>query len=266
MNFFGFFKEQIDNYEDNNLIQCYDSLFAKYYDALSEDRLSSIEERIYLKYCEQASKNGKNVLELASGTGRVTINMAKYNCNFTCIEKSTDMNNLFKEKIKYSEELRHRIKILEEDVFCLEITDKKFDLIILPATTISILAVDNKKLIDLFHMIYRLLNSNGVFIFDYGINIYTNSLEAIKKQQIFIDSKHYTSYSQTFYKEESCESILNIMLQDESGNNYLSSTSRKVLSISDVYEIIDNTEFNIKEEVDDYYSSDSAVRFVVLGK
>ena len=52
------------------------------------------------------------------------------------------------------------------DIFNIDLIDKKYDFVYLPATTICILLEDRKKVIKLFDDISDILKPNGRFCFD----------------------------------------------------------------------------------------------------
>jgi len=52
---------------------------------------------------------GKNILELASGTGRVTIPLARNGCSVTAIDFSDPMLELLNQKLEREPELKEKI-------------------------------------------------------------------------------------------------------------------------------------------------------------
>lgn len=256
-------KKVIENNGNFKNVDFYNGLFAKYYENLSKDRLSDYEKKIFIDNCRLASKKTKKVLELACGSGRVTMNLLKTDCLFTCIEQSKDMINIFKSKLNRLDNYEDNVDIIEKDVFEIYDIKEKFDLILLPATTISLLSLDNKKILKLFDDIYSLLNKEGRFIFDYGINIYNNS-GYVKK--IVIDGESYSVDSSVDINRKNKESILTIKLTNEKNEVFQTITKRKILSIMDIYNLIEKSKFNIVEELDEDYGKNLVVRFVILEK
>jgi len=104
-------------------------------------------------------KKDKEVLELTSGTGRVTIPLAKAGIKVTAIDISKELLDQLKEKSK-KEKLK--IDIIEADIRTFSL-NRKFQLIIIPFQSIQELTdpVDHEAC---FKQVFKHLDKNGRFI------------------------------------------------------------------------------------------------------
>lgn len=159
--------------------------FAKIYDELINEDINYDEmvNRI-IDICEEENINFNNYLDVACGTGNVTIRLATKFKDIFAVDLSEDMLREAFEKFK--------AKKIKGKVICQDMTElslnKKFDLItsVLDSTNYII---DEDRIVDYFNSIHEHLNDDGIFIFDInsyyklseilGNNIYTYSEEEV---------------------------------------------------------------------------------------
>ena len=170
--------------------------FAKIYDELINEDINYDEmvERI-LEICNLYNVELNDYLDIACGTGNVTIRIAKYFKNIYGVDLSEDMLREAFDKFKES---RIKGKIICQDITELSL-NKEFDLItsVLDSTNYII---DLNDLQNYFNGVYNHLKANGLFIFDVnsyyklseilGNNIYTYSEEDVfyTWENVFEDS------------------------------------------------------------------------------
>lgn len=170
--------------------------FAKIYDGLINEDINYDEmvERI-LEICNLYNVELNDYLDIACGTGNVTIRIAKYFKNIYGVDLSEDMLREAFDKFKES---RIKGKIICQDMTELSL-NKEFDLItsVLDSTNYII---DLNDLQNYFNGVYNHLKANGLFIFDVnsyyklseilGNNIYTYSEEDVfyTWENVFEDS------------------------------------------------------------------------------
>lgn len=170
--------------------------FAKIYDELINEDINYDEmvERI-LEICNLYNVELNDYLDIACGTGNVTIRIAKYFKNIYGVDLSEDMLREAFDKFK---EARIKGKIICQDMTELSL-NKEFDLItsVLDSTNYI---TDLNDLQNYFNGVYNHLKSNGLFIFDVnsyyklseilGNNIYTYSEEEVfyTWENVFEDS------------------------------------------------------------------------------
>jgi len=143
-------------------------------------------------YIEYSKLTKGHILELASGTGRVSINLAeKTGRELHCIEFSEFMINKFKNKIEKYRHLNNKIHIYNLDMSNFNL-EKKFEYIIIPWRSLQYLP-EQEKTIDCLKCIFNHLSENGIFIFDI-FNPRTYDENWLGKEEISFDindgSKH----------------------------------------------------------------------------
>ena len=159
--------------------------FAKIYDELINEDINYDEmvDRI-IEICNSYNLELNDYLDIACGTGNVTIRIAKYFKNIYGVDLSEDMLREAFDKFKES---RIKGKIICQDMTELSL-NREFDLItsVLDSTNYI---TDLNDLQNYFNGVYDHLKSNGIFIFDVnsyyklseilGNNIYTYSEEEV---------------------------------------------------------------------------------------
>lgn len=114
-------------------------------------------------YLEYASKLHESILELACGTGRVTIPLANEGYNIWGIDLSKEMLGQLKVKMKnLQKEAKQRIHITHADMTNFEL-GRVFSLIIIPFRSFQSLTSEEQQKACL-HTIYRHLSEDGHFI------------------------------------------------------------------------------------------------------
>ena len=156
----GIFKQMK---EDNNLdieeLNFYEGYYASFYEEYLKRSNYDIDF-----YISQGLSAGSKVLELACGTGRVGIPLAKAGFDVTGVDISKDMLAVYKEKLdKEPRRIKKRIKLVNGDITNLELNEK-FDLIIFPATTICLF--NDEGIVKIFNMVKKHLCEDGKFVFD----------------------------------------------------------------------------------------------------
>lgn len=155
--------------------------FAKIYDELINEDINYDEmiDRI-IEICRENDIEFDDYLDIACGTGNVTIRLAKYFKNIYAVDLSEDMLREAFDKFKSN---RVKGKIICQDMTELSL-NKQFDLItsVLDSTNYI---TDPKGLEDYFNGVYEHLKENGIVVFDInsyyklseilGNNIYTYS-------------------------------------------------------------------------------------------
>lgn len=125
-------------------------------------------------YVEEAVACGQTVLELACGTGRITIPIATAGVEVVGVEISDDMLGIFRRKLGTLEpEIASRITLVKGDMRNFKI-DRKFDLIIIPFRSfICLLTVEDEK--ETLLNVRNHLTPNGKLI----LNFYDPSFREI---------------------------------------------------------------------------------------
>ncbi len=149
------------NSSDHSLEQ-YRGLDAELYDADYADYKTGDVEF----YVEEAVKRGKPMLELACGTGRITIPTATAGIEVTGLDISPDMLAVARRKVaKLDPEVAGRITLLQGDMRDFQL-DRKFDLVTIPFRAfICLMTVEDQKatLVN----VRNHLNPNGKLILNF---------------------------------------------------------------------------------------------------
>lgn len=231
-----------DKIED---LDFYEGYFAELYDTFE---VSENERNIYLN---EAFQCGKEVLELCCGNGRMSVIMAENGFNVMGYDISEDMLEKFQHrKIKLPRSIQRRLNYQKADIFNLEYIHK-YDVIILPATTICILADEESKLKMLLKKLYECLNPNGSFIFDYRTGLMDHKY---KTELLTIADKNEESTSFTLiqefinYKEGRAIGNFYTQTTDCKGvfRNYITSTNKKIIQDKFIQDILNECGFQIQ--------------------
>jgi len=117
-------------------------------------------------YTEYALKTKGSILELASGTGRVSLYVAnKLKRQIECIELSKDMLDRFNQKLISSHKhLKQYINLHNVDMSDFDL-GRTFEYIIVPWRALQWLAV-HEKVIECLKCVHKHLSKSGIFIFN----------------------------------------------------------------------------------------------------
>jgi ubiquinone/menaquinone biosynthesis C-methylase UbiE len=148
----------MENYLSGNLY----SNTADYYDY---DNRNIIKDDLDF-YVEYANKTEGTILELASGTGRVSLYVAeKTKRQIECIELSEQMVNRFKIKLKTTHQsLNNKINVYIGDMSEFNFK-QKFEYIMMPWRSLQYLP-EQELAVKCLKCVYQHLESNGIFAFD----------------------------------------------------------------------------------------------------
>lgn len=139
-------------------IDLYAEGMADFYDAFMTEYVSDI------PFFERYFKGGR-ILDLASGSGRITFQLARAGHDVDGLELSPSMLALAQEHLALeAPEVAERIRFFQGDMRMFDL-DEKYDMIILGVTSISLLLQEQDR-IDLFKCVAKHLVPDGIFIFD----------------------------------------------------------------------------------------------------
>lgn len=111
------------------------------------------------------TKDHKEVLEIACGTGRITIPLLKSGKEVFGVDYSDEMLTILEDKInnKYPE-FKDKVVIKKGDMRNLKL-NKKFDIIIITSNSLNHIET-NEDIKRTFESIHNHLNDNGILVFD----------------------------------------------------------------------------------------------------
>lgn len=136
--------------------------FAFVYDEL----MNEVDYNNWVDYIEQIIKhkeaNVQNILELACGTGNLTIPLTKKNYDIAAIDISEEMLSVAREK---AEKEGVELVLLQQDISELEFDVENLDCVLCACDGFNYLTYDD-EIENVFEKSYELLKDGGMFIFD----------------------------------------------------------------------------------------------------
>ncbi|MGL5507043.1 MAG: class I SAM-dependent DNA methyltransferase [Paraclostridium sp.] len=136
--------------------------FAFVYDELMNDVDYNKWVEYIEKLIEKEDAQVKNILELACGTGNITIPLAKKEYDIAAIDISAEMLGVAKEK---AEKQGIELVLLQQDIAELEFDVTGLDCVLCACDGFNYITYDD-DLLNVFDKSYELLKKDGVFIFD----------------------------------------------------------------------------------------------------
>ncbi|MCL2772126.1 MAG: class I SAM-dependent methyltransferase [Oscillospiraceae bacterium] len=192
------------------------------YDVDDRDNLHD-DIQFYVDYAK--SYNCGNILELACGTGRVTISLAAEGLDITGLDLSDEMLDVFRQKLdKLDDKVRNRIEIVHGNMADFNLT-KKFDLIIMPFRAFQALT-DEKDIENSLNCIKNHLTNNGIFI----INVFNPYPDRMNENWCYPEEVQW---------ERLDENTGNYVVKKSSGDKI--DLQNRIIYITFVYEVKDKT-------------------------
>lgn len=185
-------------------------------------------------YLENAYCVGTKVLEIACGDGgNYMIPMAKKGFEVDGVEISASMIDRFYEQTaRLPQKVKDRMNIYRADIFEYD-TTQQYDLIMIPSTTICLLADDEQKTKALFEKVYRWLKPGGRFMFDYRVD---QTLQGEFISPIYTESNKeypYVMFMQEFNNIVPGRGIVNMYVETfEEGceKKYIASSNKRIIT------------------------------------
>lgn len=160
--------------------------FSNIYDALMDEVDYESWTEFIIKLFEKSGVTPKNILDVACGTGNISIPLSKAGYNVCGVDISENMLSIAENKARTH---RQNIKFIKQDIRELNI-NSTFDAIICACDGINYILKD-EDLYKTFYGLYRVLKDDGIFIFD--ISSYYK-LKYILNNNTFFDEKQGICY------------------------------------------------------------------------
>ncbi len=227
---------------------------AHFYDLDNRD-VMKVDIPFYIHY---ASNIKGLILELACGTGRLTIPLAEAGNEVWGLEFSEKMLEQFKKKLmRFSEETAVRIHLIHGDMSNFSIK-KKFPLIILPCRSFQLLYEEESE-INCLKCVYDHLTYDGHFIIDVADFVGEKETDWVNDEEVFdwenidpgtglkvlrthikneIDTKRQIIYPQKTYYVSKQDVLLEKIVKISPWKYFTSDQVRKLL-ISNGFKIIE---------------------------
>ena len=188
------------------------AVLASYYDRIMEE----VDYEAWCDFYEACfSENGiapKNILDLACGTGSITVPLAKRGYALTGIDLSSEMLSLAQAK---SDEAGVKLRLSEQNIALFD-AGSQFESIICSFDGVNYLT-SPKDVLSMFHCVSETLADGGLFIFDIST--------PYKYENILADNAFVYEYDdlfltwQNFYQKKTglCHFYLTFFVQDKDG-------------------------------------------------
>jgi ubiquinone/menaquinone biosynthesis C-methylase UbiE len=185
--------------------------FAFIYDELMDE----VDYDGWVNYIENIIKSEnvyvKNILELACGTGNLTIPLTKKNYDIAGIDISFEMLSVAKEK---AQKEGVELVLLQQDISELDFDVENLDCVLCACDGFNYITYDD-DLLNIFTKTYELLKNEGIFIFD--ISSYYK-LSTILGNNMYGENREDVAYMwQNYFDEEEnlVEMELAFFIKDE---------------------------------------------------
>lgn len=201
----GYKKELND--EHNKIARYYDKICARAFDT-----------RFFDGY---ASKTGGPILELACGTGRILTSIAKLGFEVVGLDLSSDMLEVFREKISKDKDLANRVELVCGDMESFDLK-RKFNLIFISNSSFLLVESDSGKL-NVLNCMARHLSDDGLCIIDnypyresFSTELTELEYKEVPKVLLKVDALERNRFRDTFHaiviengQEKEVEYVLN---------------------------------------------------------
>ena len=269
--YFGVFKELRDlNMPNSCDFDLYEGYYSEFYEAITSR--TDYDIPLILEQAQRKGPSGK-ILELACGTGRILMHLANRGHEVVGLDLSEDMLKLCRRKqAQLPARLKNRIEVKQGDMTAFEL-DEKFPLIVLSATSISLL----RSISDVERMlqtVYDHLEDGGRFLFDFvlsneahnsafrdgKVNGVTLNIGPENKQFVLMGEEadmESQSAVMNFYAE---------VIQKGETTRYFGSTFKKFFPEEDILGCIENSPFQIVDSRIFTLEGEGNVRCLILEK
>ena len=227
-------------------------------------------------YLERAKELGGKVLELACGTGRITIPLAEAGINIWGLDYSSSMLDVLNDKVsKLFKETQQNIHSILGDMLDFSLSEQ-FKLILVPFRSFQSLETDEQAL-ECLSCVYNHLEDDGQFIInvfqplkeigEWWINLdehldFESTLTGGEKVTRHSIKKAYDTQKRLLYTDF----IYRLFQQDNSVEEHHDSIRLRYFYGDDLRELIKKSGFEIKEEYGWYDRTpvDAGMEFIFL--
>ncbi len=190
----------------------------------------------------------RNILDLACGTGSLTILLASKGYKVTGVDRAEGMLNVAREKAE-NEDLK--ITLQQGDMIDFEISEK-FDAILCTYDSINY-AINENELSMMFETVAKHLASNGLFIFD--VTTERNIVEHFHNKTFSENHQDYSYiWKNTYlYNTKMCRTFLTFFIRDgDLFRRYEEIHQQRIYEVSTVSSLLKTTGFKLLSAYDMY--------------
>lgn len=227
-------------------MSCYEN-FASIYDELIYDDVNYKDWALkILNICDNLNIDRKNYLDLACGTGNLTIELAPYFLNTYAVDLSQEMLSIAEEKL--------RQKNIRSKVFCQNICSlnikNQFNLITCALDSTNYI-INEADLKNYFIGVYKLLKDDGVFIFD--MNSYNKLTNILGNNTFNYDSEDVTYIWENYLNNDIVNMYLTFFVKSgQVYNRFDEEHTEKAYTEDTIISILKEIGFTIYNIVDCY--------------
>lgn len=230
-------------------MECYNE-FADVYDELIHgdvDYKSWAE--VITGLCDKAGLTKRDYLDLACGTGNLTVEVGKFFKTTTAVDLSEEMLSIAEDKLRSN---HVRAKVICQNICELNLR-KKFDLITCALDSTNYI-LEKQDLINYFTSVYQHLKDEGLFIFD--INSQYKLLEVLGENTFNYDNDKVVYIWENEIENETINMYLTFFIKEGQVYRRFDEHHReKIYSEEYLEEVLQNIGFRIIEKLDDYKSN-----------
>jgi SAM-dependent methyltransferase len=208
----------------------YDGFYAGFYDFLTWQDQYDLPT-----YLERARTHGSPLLELACGSGRLAVPLARAGFAVTAVDLERDMLRVLSRRLAgEAPEVRGRVTALRADMTTIAL-GRRFPLVVLGALSLCLLRTPDARR-ALFERVAEHLAPGGRFLFDY-LDGSEEALRADDERVLTVpasagDRKRFTLIGQRYYPEEGVQ-VVNFFSEvvdaDGRTRRHLASTTKWVV-------------------------------------
>lgn len=223
--------------------------FAYLYDELMKDVPYEKWVKLIQKLQNQYQFTGNKILDLACGTGELSVMLAKHGYDVTGVDLSADMLTVAQNK---AEKNGCRVHFFQQDMSELELIDE-YDIIGIFCDSLNYLVTED-EVRKTFTRVYRFLKKGGLFLFD--VHTVYKMNEIFKNQTFTYDNDHIYYIWDCFEGDapNSVEHELTFFVEDQSGkfdrideNHY-----QKTYDVETYQTWLEEAEFELVEVIGDF--------------
>ena len=259
MRYYGMFQDIKDTDLDVIESEIYDDYFAEFYHKFCG--ITTYDLDFYLQEAFSFNRRDIKILELACGTGRITIPLLERGFTVEAIDLSESMLGVLRRNLEgLPRKLRKNVNIKNMNILDLDY-EEEFDMVIFPATTICLL--NEEEISILFNKVYKSIKKGGKFIFDYKNEDESKSGFINGNRNFIVVDKNEDCIYQEFIDYDNHETIVNFYVEKDN-KKYLSSTTKNMMMKRNIENHIINSYFDEDNCLDEHLNGD--VRMNVLMK
>jgi len=199
-----------------------------------------------LEVCEKLNLERNDYLDLACGTGNMTLELSRYFKNTWAVDLSSQMLTKAEEKLRA---LKIKAKFICQDISKLNL-NRKFDLITCCLDSTNYIIEEN-DLNAYFNSVYNHLKNNGIFIFD--INSYYKLINILGNNTFTFDNDNVVYIWDNFTENDIVQmNLIFFIKEDNLYKRFDEEHIEKAYTTNYLDNLLKNIGFKIIEKLNNY--------------